>query len=65
MDRLPRDVTAPLEEALVRALNAAELRRAFGAATDGLLAEIQHADPELAERLRAPFAELDDPTASG
>jgi len=64
MDRLPRDVTAPLEEALVRALNAAELRRAFGAATDGLLAEIQHADPELAERLRAPFLELYDPAAS-
>jgi hypothetical protein len=65
LDRLPRDVTAPLEAALVRALDFAELRRAFGAATDGLLAEIQHLDPELAERLKAPLLELNDPGASG
>ena len=65
MDRLPRDETAPLEAALVRALDAAELRRAFRAATDGLLAEIQHLDPELAERLKPPFLELNDPGASG
>lgn len=37
-----------LESGLVRTLDAAELRRAFGAATAGLLAEIQHADPRLA-----------------
>jgi hypothetical protein len=65
MDRLPRDVTAPLEAALVRALDAAELRRAFGAATGGLLAEIQLADPGLAERLGAQLVELTDPAAAG
>lgn len=65
MDRLPRGVTAPLEAALVRTLDAAELRRAFGAATAGLLAEIQHADPRLAERLGAPFLELTNPAPEG
>jgi hypothetical protein len=46
------------------ALDEAELRRAFGAATAGLLAEIQHADPGLAERLRAPLLALTDPALS-
>jgi predicted nucleotidyltransferase len=57
-DRLPVDVTAPLEGALVRRLDASELRRAFRVATECLLAEIDHADPALGERLRAPLTEL-------
>lgn len=58
MDRLPRDVTAPLEGALVRALDRSELRRAFRAAIAGLVVEIEHADQELAGRLSAPLFEL-------
>jgi hypothetical protein len=58
-------VTAPLEAALVRALEAAELRRAFGVALHALLTEIRHADARLAERLEAPLLELIDPAASG
>ncbi len=59
MDRLPRDVTAPLEEALVRTLDPVEIRRAFGAAIEGLQREIRHADRELAERLEPTLKELD------
>jgi hypothetical protein len=58
MDRLPGDVTAPLEGALVRALDTGELKRAFRAATEGMLAEIHHADRALGERLKAPLMEL-------
>lgn len=58
MDRLPHEVTAPLEAALVRAVDRDELRRAFRAATAGLLVEIEHADHELAGLLSAPLLEL-------
>jgi hypothetical protein len=58
MDRLPRDVTAPLEAALVRALDSDELRRAFRSAIAGLLIEIEHADRELAGRLSAALLQL-------
>ena len=60
MDRLPAEVTAPLQGALVRALDTGELKRAFRVATEGLLVEIDRADPELGERLRAPLMELAD-----
>ncbi len=60
MDRLPRDVRAPLEGALVRALNTSELRRAFRAAIAGLVLEIEHADQELAGQLSAPLLGLPD-----
>ncbi len=60
MDRLPRDVTAPLEGALVRALNTSELRRAFRVAIAGLVLEIEHVDKELAGQLSAPLLELPD-----
>jgi len=60
MDRLPRDVTAPLEAALVRALESDELRRAFRAATAGLLIEIEHSDRDLAGRISAALLELSD-----
>jgi hypothetical protein len=48
MDRLPREVTAPLEAALVRGINADDLRRALRVAAAGLFIEIEHADHELA-----------------
>jgi hypothetical protein len=60
MDRLPGDVTAPLEAALIRALESDEIRRAFRAAIAGLLIEIEHADRELAGLLSAPLLELPD-----
>ena len=58
IDRLPVDITAPLEEALVRRVTAADLARAFRAATNGLLAEIRYADGALARRLDSVLAEL-------
>jgi hypothetical protein len=51
IDRLPREITEPLEEALVRRLDAAEAARAFAAAIGGLLREISAFDPSLATRL--------------
>lgn len=58
MDRLPSDVTAALAGALVRSLDAAELWRAFGAASEGLLAEVGAVNPDLARRLSPPLREL-------
>ena len=58
MDRLPAEATAPLEGALVRSLDTHELMRAFRIATDGLLVELDRADPELGRRLRPPLIEL-------
>ena len=49
---LPRDVTDQLEPALVRSLDAPELRRALAAAVGALAAEIERSDPALAARLR-------------
>jgi hypothetical protein len=58
MDLLPREVTAPMADALVRALDAAELRRAFASACELLLVEIDAVDASLSERLSAPIREL-------
>jgi hypothetical protein len=55
---LPADVTGPLAGALVRSLDAAELSRAFGVATEALVMEISHVDAELAKRLYGPLREL-------
>jgi len=57
-DSLPRDVTTPFEDALVRSLTAEELSRALSLTVRGLLAEIQFADPDLSERLRETLTEL-------
>jgi hypothetical protein len=57
-DRLPRNVTAAFEGALVRSLEIEDLRRAFRVATDCLLNEIRHTDPALAGRLEGPITEL-------
>ncbi|MFL5798183.1 MAG: hypothetical protein ACJ77A_09645 [Actinomycetota bacterium] len=56
--RLPSEVVAPYEKALVRSLEPAELRRALGLATQLFLAEVREHDPELGERLRAPLSDL-------
>jgi hypothetical protein len=58
MDQLPQDATAALAGALVRSLDARELNRAFGAASQALLAEITYADHELAARLAGTLEEL-------
>lgn len=63
MDRLPRELRAPFEGALVRTLEARELRRAFAVAIEELLQETRHADPDLAARLAAPLNELAIPTS--
>ena len=58
MDMLPREVTAPMADALVRSLDVAELRRAFAGACELLLVEVAAVDASLAARLSAPIREL-------
>jgi hypothetical protein len=58
MDRLPAEVTGPLAGALVRGLDVAELKRAFGVATQALLTEIGQVDAALAARLSSTLREL-------
>ena len=58
IDRLPPETTAAVAAGLVRSLDAAELRRAFGAVTAALIAEVGRADAALADRLAAPLREL-------
>jgi len=58
IDRLPPDVTAAAAGALVCSLEAAEIRRAFGVASEALLVEIAHADGGLANRLAGPLRAL-------
>jgi hypothetical protein len=55
---LPTDVTGPLAGALVRSVDGDELTRAFGVATEALIAEISHVDAALAGRLAGPLREL-------
>ena len=58
IDRLPTEVTAPLEEGLVRSLDPKELSRAFGAVTEALIEEASRADSALAHRLEPVLREL-------
>ncbi len=58
MDSLPPEATSAVAGALVRSLVIPELRRAFAAVTEALLAEIKRIDPGLAARLTAPLTEL-------
>jgi predicted nucleotidyltransferase len=58
MDMLPREVTAPVADSLVRSLDVPELRRAFASACELLLVEIDAVDAPLAARLSAPIREL-------
>jgi hypothetical protein len=50
-DKLPADVTRPLQDALVHSLDTEELLRAFRAATSGLIREMRLFDEELTNRL--------------
>jgi hypothetical protein len=56
IDRLPIEVTAPFEGALVRDITAVELSRAFRVALEGFRTEVQAADAELSERLQKTLA---------
>ncbi len=58
IDRLPPEAIAAVSESLVRSLEAAELRRAFAAVIDALIAEIEQADAGLANRLAGLLREL-------
>jgi hypothetical protein len=55
-DALPTGITTPLEETLVTAPRAGELRRALRAARQSLLEEIGRTDAELADRLERALA---------
>lgn len=58
MDDLPPEATAPITAALARSLDPAELSRAFTAACEALLSEIEYVDPEHAARLAPSVREL-------
>jgi hypothetical protein len=58
VDRLPAAVTDPLRDALVRSLDASELRRALAAVTAAFLGEVEAHDPALAARLGPLLLEL-------
>jgi predicted nucleotidyltransferase len=64
VDLLPSTVTSDWEEALVRDLSLAELRRALSAATDGLRRELEQTDAGLARRLEGPLVELAEMTSN-
>jgi len=57
-DQLPREVTAPLEDALVGRLSATDLSRAFAVTSDALLRETDLHDTALAERIDPVVREL-------
>ncbi len=57
-DRLPPEVPAAIEPALVRSLDIPELKRAFTVLTEALLGEAEEADAALAGRLAGPLREL-------
>jgi hypothetical protein len=60
IDRLPREVTAQFEAALVQQMNTAELSRAFQVAVKGFRAEVEAADEKLGERLQETLASLSE-----
>jgi hypothetical protein len=60
LDRLPADITAPLEESLVRSLRPEDLGSAFRSATTGLLREMIEVDSGLAKCLEPTLLALTD-----
>jgi hypothetical protein len=57
-DGLPQEVRSSFEGAVVRTIDAHELKRAFRVATECLLNEIKYANPALAIALEDPLTEL-------
>jgi hypothetical protein len=64
VDRLPRDVTRPLEQALVRRIAPDEIAGALRVTALQLLAEARRVDARLADRLAAVLRELSEPVVS-
>jgi len=58
MDDLPPEATVVVAPGFVRSPDLPELKRAFAAITQALLAEIDRTDPGLANRLTKPLREL-------
>src|SRR5262245_46435139 len=61
MDLLPKEVTQPLEEALIRRIDRLELSRALRVAGERLLVEMRMVDEGLASRLEPAIRELSNP----
>jgi predicted nucleotidyltransferase len=57
-DKLPADITTPVQDALVRSLDAAELSRALQAATRALIGELRETGSAVADRLTQPLLAL-------
>jgi hypothetical protein len=57
-DRLPPEVAARFDRALVGRLEAEEVARAFQVVMDGFIGEVRHADEALAERLQDTASQL-------
>jgi len=58
IDDLPQEATVAVIGSLVRSLDVAELKRAFGVLAEALVVEIEWVDTELAGRLAVPVREL-------
>ena len=58
MDLLAKEVTQPLEEALVRRIDRSEISRALGVVSERLLVEMRMVDEGLASRLEPAIREL-------
>jgi hypothetical protein len=58
MDSLPPEITVALTGALVRSLDIAELRRAFGVVSQALLVEVEQVGAGLTNHLTGPLREL-------
>jgi predicted nucleotidyltransferase len=58
VDRLPQELTAPLEPTLVRSVERAELRRALAAASVAYADELERTDAALSTTLRPMLEEL-------
>lgn len=64
IDSLPPEATVAIAAALVRSLDAAELKRAFAVVSEALIGEIEWVDAGLAARLAVSLRELIDSTPS-
>jgi hypothetical protein len=62
LDDLPAEVTAPLQAALVRSMEAGELLRAFQVVSTGLVREMRSVTPELTSRLEPTLHALTEVT---
>lgn len=63
-DMLPGELLSRLEDALVRSLDEAELRRALAAAAIGVADELRRSEPALAARLRPALDEVAQPASA-